>query len=177
MLLKDICMFYKGIPLKRDLTNVNYDVPYLHYGDLYKYYSHKINIEKLINRIIKVNSTHYNIKYQIEHNNIVMNLTSENYSDLGKSVIIKNPNNIKFMAGMETHLIKIISKKIIPDYLNYYFESKLFINNIIQFVTGMKVFRVKPKDILRIEIDIPNIKIQQHIIDSIRNYPIYLPIS
>ena len=167
MLLKEICSFSKGLQVKRDLTSTDYDIPYLHYGDLYKKYNVNLKLNEEYNKIIKVNRDCYNIRYQIDNNNIVMNLTSENYEDLGKCVIIKNPKNNPFIAGMETHLIKIHSQFIIPEYLNYYFESSSFLKTIHQFITGMKVFRVKPDDILNIEITLPNLWYQQHIVDII----------
>ena len=167
MLLKEICSFSKGLQVKRDLTSTDYDIPYLHYGDLYKKYNVSLKLNEEYNKIIKVNRDCYNIRYQIDNNNIVMNLTSENYDDLGKCVIIKNPKNTPFIAGMETHLIKIHSQLIIPEYLNYYFESSSFLQTIHQFITGMKVFRVKPDDILNIDITLPNLRYQQHIVDII----------
>lgn len=167
MLLKEICSFSKGLQVKRDLTSTDYDIPYLHYGDLYKKYNVNLKLNEEYNKIIKVNRDCYNIRYQIDNNNIVMNLTSENYDDLGKCVIIKNPKNTPFIAGMETHLIKIHSQLIIPEYLNYYFESSRFLQTIHQFITGMKVFRVKPDDILNIDVTLPNLRYQQHIVDII----------
>lgn len=167
MLLKKLCKFSKGIQLKRDETNTTFEIPYLHYGDIYKIYDVKLNLDNEIDSIIKVNSSYYNPKYQINNNDIVMNLTSENYSDLGKCILIKNYNNRKFLAGMETNLIKIISNEILPDYLNYYFESKNFINKLQQYAYGMKVFRIRPNDILNFDIFLPAISEQQHIVDII----------
>lgn len=167
MLLKNLCSFSKGIQIKRDLTGIDYGIPYLHYGDLYKKYNVKLNLDEIHNEIIKVDNSFYNSKYQINNNDIVMNLTSENYDDLGKCIIVKNSDNKPFLAGMETHLIKIHSSSIIPEYLNYYFESDNFLKCIQQFITGMKVFRVKPTDILSIDISLPNLQYQQHIVDII----------
>ena len=167
MLLKNLCSFSKGIQIKRDLTSIDYVIPYLHYGDLYKKYNVKLNLDEIHSEIIKVDNSFYNSKYQINNNDIVMNLTSENYDDLGKCIIVKNSENKPFLAGMETHLIKIHSSSIIPEYLNYYFESDSFLKCIQQFITGMKVFRVKPTDILNIDISLPNLQYQQHIVDTV----------
>ena len=135
--------------------------------DTYKKYNVKLNLNEIHSEIIKVDNSFYNSKYQINNNDIVMNLTSENYDDLGKCIIVKNSENKPFLAGMETHLIKIHSSSIIPEYLNYYFESDSFLKCIQQFITGMKVFRVKPTDILNIDISLPNLQYQQHIVDII----------
>ena len=173
MLLKKICSFSKGVQIKRDLTNIDYSIPYLHYGNIKKKYNVRLNLNEIYDEIIKVDSNLYNSKYQIENNDIIMNLTSENYNDLGKCIMVKNPENKPLMAGMETHLIKINSPAVIPEYLNYYFESNSFLRYIQQFITGMKVFRVKPTDILNMDVDLPNLNIQQHIVDIIA-YLIFL---
>ena len=89
MLLKEICSFSKGLQVKRDLTSTDYDIPYLHYGDLYKKYNVNLKLNEEYNKIIKVNRDYYNIRYQIDNNNIVMNLTSENYDDLGNVLLLK----------------------------------------------------------------------------------------
>lgn len=131
MLLKKICQFSKGLPIPRDKTSLNFEIPYLHYGDIYKIYNSKLDLQNENRSIIKVESEFYNNKFQIDNNDIVMNLTSENYADLGKSIIIKNKFNQKFISGMETHLVKIISQEVIPEYLSLYFQSQKF-SSIIQ---------------------------------------------
>ena len=68
MLLKNLCSFSKGIQIKRDLTGIDYSIPYLHYGDLYKKYNVKLNLDEIHNKIIKVDNSFYNSKYQINNN-------------------------------------------------------------------------------------------------------------
>ncbi|MFI3329604.1 MAG: hypothetical protein R3Y05_03830 [bacterium] len=174
MKLKNLITFNRSCPISRENTSINFDIPYIHYGDVYKKYNNKLNIQKNKNSIIKVNNEYYNPKFQIQHNDIIMNLTSENHADLGKCILIENELNEKIMAGMETHLIKIISDLVLPNYLNYYFQSNLFLKTISQYITGMKVYRVKPIDILNINISLHDIKIQQHIIDIIEFLRYYL---
>lgn len=166
MKLKNIIKTFKGIQVPRDRTSIVNEVPYLHYGDIYKLYDTQIDIDKVYDEIIKI-STDEKIKdfQYLNNNDIVMNLTSENYEDLGKSVLIVNKNNIPFVGGMETHIFKIVDKNVLPAYLQYYFQSDLFSRTLIQYTYGMKVFRANPKHFGEIEVDVPNLSKQQHIVD------------
>lgn len=59
-----------------------------------------------------------------------------------------------------------IDKKdvIEPAYLNYLLQTQRFKKTLQQYTTGMKVFRVHPRDISRIEINVPNFEKQRAII-------------
>lgn len=166
MKLNNIIKTYKGIQVPRDRTALNNDVPYLHYGDIYKIYDTKLNIDNVYEKIIKISMNEKIKDFQYLHDgDIVMNLTSENYAELGKSVLIVNKNNIPFVGGMETHIFKVINENVLPTYLQYYFQSDLFSRTLIQYTYGMKVFRANPNHFSEIEIDIPSLSEQQHIVD------------
>jgi len=172
--LGELCTYSKGIGIPREYTDVNLDIPYLHYGDIYKKYDFRINLDKELNEIIKISK---NEKIKTDHflsdGDIVYTLTSETVDDLGHSTLIINEKNYPFVAGMETTVIRIKDKnKILPAYLNYIFQSESFRRELRQFVTGMKVYRVHPTDLLKIKIDIPSLEDQLKIVsflDSISN--------
>lgn len=166
MKLNNIIKTYKGIQVPRDRTSLDNEIPYLHYGDIYKLYDTKLDIDSIYNKIIKISSNEKIKDFQYLHNgDIVMNLTSENYEDLGKSVLIVNENEIPFVGGMETHIFKVTNVHVLPAYLQYYFQSDLFSRTLIQYTYGMKVFRANPNHFGEIEIDIPSLSKQQHIVD------------
>ena len=71
MLLKNLCSFSKGIQIKRDLTSIDYVIPYLHYGDLYKKYNVEINF-----------SGHLHIQ-DIMENNGIYDICSNSLLDYG----------------------------------------------------------------------------------------------
>jgi type I restriction enzyme S subunit len=150
LILGDIAKTYRGLPVPRDRTSNENEIPYLHYGDLYKKYSNFLDLDKVKKDIIKINKEEKIKKYQYLHtDDIVINLTSENYEDLGKSIYIKNDDAI-LVSGMETTIIRIENiKEFYPLFLKYYFDSEYFYKDIMQYVRGMKVFRVNPKDLLR----------------------------
>jgi len=168
MKLKDIFDTYRGVQIPRDRTSIKGEIPYLHYGDIYKIYSTHVDINKELSKIIKIScKERVNQNQHLNHGDIVMNLTSENYDDLGKSVLIINPDNTPFIGGMETHILKLKTDLVISQYLQYYFESQAFSDVLVQFTYGMKVFRANPKHFSEVEIEIPSFDIQQHIVDTI----------
>lgn len=168
----EVATFNRGFQVPRSRTDVDYDIPYLHYGDIYKIYNNKINLSEAIDSIIKIKSNEkFKKDHYLLHNDIVFNLTSENYEDLGKTVIIKNKNNQQFVSGMETTKCRIVKPDVLnPDYFQFLTQSKLFKATLLQYVTGMKVFRVHPRDISQIEIEVPSLDSQikiSHILNAI----------
>jgi len=170
MKLNEIIQFDKGLSIPRDRTSINFDIPYLHYGDIYKLYNNRIDMDLVHNNIIKIRSNEkIKTSQQLNNGDIVMNLTSENYEDLGKSVIIFNKNNLPFVAGMETYRFRVINDLILPEYLLYFFQSRNFGMQLSQLVTGMKVYRANPKHFDFIKVPTMSISTQQHIVDIIQN--------
>ena len=49
---------------------------------------------------------------------------------------------------------------VYPPYLNFILQTKRFYSLLQQYVTGMKVFRVHPRDISRISLSFPSIEEQ-----------------
>ncbi len=167
MKLKKLYTTYKGVQIPRDRTSVNYDIAYLHYGDIYKIYNTRLNLNAELSTIIKISKTETIKPFQyLIHGDIVMNLTSENYEDLGKSLIIINPDNIPLVAGMETHILRTTSQDVISTYMQYFFESSEFSRQISQYAYGMKVFRAKPNHFGEIDLSLPTLDVQQHIVDT-----------
>ncbi len=164
--LNELCTYDRGLSIPRRDTNIHYNIPYLHYGDIYKKYNFRIDLDKELKDIIKINNdTDLKPGYLLSNGNIVYTLTSETVEDLGHSALIINKNNIPFVAGMETTIIRIKNTSLVlPAYLNYIFQSDSFKQKLRQYVTGMKVYRVHPKDLLRIKVNLPTMEAQSKII-------------
>lgn len=162
----ELCSFSKGASIPRDRMLQSGTINYLHYGDLYKGHNLYINIEDqetpipFISSFEKVKDSQY-----AKDGDIIYVLTSETVEDLGKALLLQNPNHQIVVAGTETTIMHVDKKDIIePAYLNYLLQTKCFKKILQQYTTGMKVFRVHPRDISRIEINVPNIKKQRAII-------------
>ena len=167
--LGDLCSYTKGQGIPRDRTDPDKDIAYLHYGDLYKKYDFRLNLNNVWNDIIKIDSSErYKPEQVLRDGDIVFTLTSESVDDLGHSTLIINKDNLPFVSGMETTILHISEKShCLPAYLNYVFQSNWFRKVLRQYVTGMKVYRVHPRDLMEIKIPMPNLHRQQEICDLI----------
>ena len=172
LVIGEIAQFAKGASIPRDRTFVDYEVPYLHYGDIYKLYNKEVDITAEFGSIIKVSVDERIRENQYLHTgDIVYNLTSETKKDLGKAVVIKNDEDCKFIAGTETTIMKIIQKDIInPCFLNYLIMTFSYLKEFRRHTTGTKVFRVHPKAISKIKIPIPPLTIQKEIVKILDNF-------
>ena len=170
--LGDLCSYAKGLGIPRDRTDPDKDIAYLHYGDLYKKYDFRLNLNDVWNDIIKIDSSErYKPEQVLRDGDIVFALTSESVDDLGHSTLIINKDDLPFVSGMETTVLHVTERgRCLPSYLNYVFQSSWFRKILRQYVTGMKVYRVHPRDLLEIKIPIPNLCNQHEIckmLDSI----------
>ncbi len=172
MRIGDLCTWSKGFQVPRDNTSLDKPVPYLHYGDLYKKYDFRLDLDDVIDSIIKIDENSKVKPEQFLHDgDIVFTLTSETVDDLGHCTLVSNPSNIPFVSGMETTVFHIKGDApVVPAYLNYCFQSVAFQRALRQYVTGMKVYRVHPDDIMNMELNVPPVSTQEavvSILDSI----------
>lgn len=167
----ELCTWCKGYQVPRDDTSVDKEIPYLHYGDLYKMYDFRLDLPKVHDSIIKIDPSDSIKGGQYLHDgDIVFALTSETVDDLGHCTLICNPDDLPFVSGMETTIIHVENRaSVLPSYLNYYFQSSRFQRELRQFVTGMKVYRVHPDDIMKMSISIPDLSEQQRVVAVLNN--------
>lgn len=165
----DVCTWAKGYQVPRDDTSVDKEIPYLHYGDLYKLYGFRLDLEEKYDQIIKIDAdSKIKTEQYLHDGDIVFTFTSETVDDLGHCTLIINPADRPFVTGMETTVVHITNREsVLPAYLNYYFQSRKFQREVRQFVTGMKVYRVHPDDLMDMVIDIPEMAIQKRIVAAL----------
>ncbi len=162
----EICKFYRGASVPRARMHDKGDYLYIHYGDLYKGFELRIDVERPQKRIPYILETE-KIKPEqfLQDHDIVYVLTSETVDDLGHSFLFENPRELPAVAGTETTIVRVTKQDVvIPAYLNYLFQSRRFHAMLHQYTRGMKVFRIHPSDLARIEINVPSINYQQKIV-------------
>ena len=72
------------------------------------------------------------------------------------------------VSGTETTIVHVNRPNVvIPAYLNYLMHAPLFVRMLRQYVRGMKVFRVHPDDVARIEVDVPTLDKQRKIVSML----------
>lgn len=164
--LGDLCEFYRGASVPRTRMHDSGDYLYIHYGDLYKGFSYCIDVERQEKPIPYILSREkIKDEQRLLDQDIVYVLTSETVDDLGHSFLFNNPQHVPAVAGTETTIVRVKDRCILlPAYLNYLMHSPRFLKMLRQYVRGMKVFRVHPRDVARIEIELPAIETQRKIV-------------
>ena len=163
----ELCSFAKGASIPRDRMFDSGEYLYLHYGDLYSGHDLYIDVRSPQKRIPYIKSSERVKDEQLVlTEDIVYILTSETVDDLGKSLCVINAGSQPIVSGTETTVVRIERKDIVnPRYLNYLFQTSRFKKTLQQYVTGMKVFRVHPRDIAKIAISLPPLAEQQKIVN------------
>lgn len=162
----DICTFAKGASIPRERMHDNGDIRYLHYGDLYKGHELYVDVEQP-EKPIPFISVDEKIKPDqvAEDGDIIYVLTSETVEDFGKALMLRNPFNRQVVAGTETTIMRVTNREVVlPAYLNYLIQTERFKLALRQYITGMKVFRVHPRDLSRIEVELPDIETQRGVV-------------
>lgn len=164
--LGDLCFFYRGSSIPRARMHERGDYLYIHYGDLYKGFELRIDVESPQKPIPYVLSNERIKDTQwLRDQDIVCVLTSETVADLGHSFIFNNPEALPAVAGTETTIVRVDRRDLIlPSYLNYFMQTSQFKALLRQYVKGMKVFRVHPDDLARIEINLPSLDEQRKVV-------------
>lgn len=164
--LGDICSFSRGASVPRARMFDKGDFLYIHYGDLYKGFNLRIDVEdpaKPIPFITK--DERVKDSQRLLDQDIVYVLTSETVDDLGHAYLFSDPLDRPAVSGTETTVVRVERKDlVVPAYLNYLLSTPRFISQLRQYVRGMKVFRVHPNDVARIEVELPPISAQKQIV-------------
>ena len=164
--LGDVCSFYRGASVPRTRMYDKGAYLYLHYGDLYKGFDLHIDVEDPAKPIPYIlNNEKIKDSQRLRDQDIVYVLTSETVDDLGHAYLFNNPKEKPTISGTETTIVRVNRRDlVVPAYLNYLMSSPRFIRELRQYTRGMKVFRVHPKDVARIEIDLPQTEVQHQIV-------------
>lgn len=164
--LGEICSFSRGASIPRARMLDRGDYLYIHYGDLYKGFDVRIDVEDPQKPIPYIADSESIRKGQwLRDQDIVYVLTSETVEDLGHAFLFSNPKELPAVAGTETTVVRVSHPDLLlPSYLNWLFQSARFKQLLRQYVKGMKVFRVHPDDLARIQIEMPPIDDQRRIV-------------
>lgn len=164
--LGELCSFYRGASVPRARMCEAGDYLYIHYGDLYKGFELRIDVDTPQKPIPYITSNERIKDGQwLQDQDIVYVLTSETVDDLGHSFLFNNPSDTPAVAGTETTVVRVDHQDLLnPAYLNYLMHSPRFKLLLRQYVKGMKVFRVHPDDLSRIEIKLPTLGEQSKIV-------------
>ena len=164
--LGDVCSFHRGASVPRARMYDAGDYLYVHYGDLYKGFNLRIDVEDPAKPIPYILSDEkVKDSQRLQDQDIVYVLTSETVDDLGHAYLFNNPMGKPTVSGTETTIVRVERRDlVVPAYLNYLMSSPHFIRELRQYTRGMKVFRVHPNDVARIEVNLPPVEAQRQVV-------------
>lgn len=120
-------------------------IPYLHYGDIHKTGKTSFDPEK--DELPKLDYRENAEKYLLKNGDIVFVDASEDRKDASRFCVIKNKNNIPFLAGLHTVVARPKSDELNINFSEFLFQSNDFRKQVSILANGMKVFGIS-KDIL-----------------------------
>ena len=140
-------------------------IPYLHYGDIHK--TGKTSFNPETDELPKLDYRENAEKYLLKNGDVVFVDASEDRKDASRFCVIKNKNNVPFLAGLHTVVARPKSDELNVDFSEFLFQSNDFRKQVSILANGMKIFGVS-KDILsNIVIQYPQNIVEQKAIADI----------
>lgn len=164
--LGDIFLFYGGLGISREQLGGK-GIAYLHYGDMHKGTFKKVAYEQyslLPKYDIQLDG---NETFLMKDGDVVFLDASEDLEGTSRSVLIDNPNNNFFIAGLHTTLGKSKDDFLDKWYKQYITTTDSVKKQFQKLAVGFKVYGVNRKEITKIIIPCPRKKSEQNRIAEI----------
>jgi len=150
--LGDVFVFEGGIPASRDELHMDEGVCYLHYGDIHKSNKSYIDVKEeysfLPKLMITVNELDNNCF--LYDGDVVFVDASEDYEGTCKYVVVKNKENIPFIAGLHTIIARPINDSISDDFKRYCFSTFDVKRQFAIYANGISVYGISKNSIAKI---------------------------
>ena len=160
----EIFSFIKNYSNSRAELNDYDDISYIHYGDIHKYYRHRIECDKVDFPKIsaeKLSKDINNISY-VENGDLIVVDASEDYEGTCISAEIKNLN-YKLVSGLHTFLLRDKNKIFADGYRGYILYNHDVHIQCCKVATGISVYGVSQENLKNIKIMIPPLEEQKRI--------------
>lgn len=139
-------------------------VPCIHYGQIYTYYG--LFADKTISHISEEKAAKQKFA---KPGDIVMAVTSENIDDICKCLAWLGKEEVA-ISGHSA----IISHSLNSKFLVYYFHSSIFDKQKRKLAHGTKVLEVTPGHMLKLEIPVPPLQVQEEIVKTLDKFTDYV---
>lgn len=156
---------YPNNTYPRDCMNNNYGVVRnVHYGDVLIKYPTIVDAERCqipyLNECIKIKTQKF-----LQTGDIIIADTAED-DTVGKCVEIVNDSNSKVVAGLHTFFCRP-SIPFATGWLGYYLNSSNYHNQLLPYITGIKVSSISKSSIQETKILVPSISEQKAIAEAL----------
>ena len=152
---------------RKNLNFIKGSIKNIHYGDILTKFSNIINIKKeklpFINEDIIIRNT----ETFVNNGDIIFADTAEDYT-VGKAIEVVGIENQKVVSGLHTiHCRLTILVYFSSGWLGYYLNSKYYHDQLLPYITGIKVSSISKSSIKKTSILLPPLKEQANIVKII----------
>lgn len=151
---------------RENLNNKGGAVRNIHYGDILTKFPEvlKCNEEDItyLNDLSLITAS----TQLLQDGDIVIADTAEDET-VGKTIEVRNLGNGKLVAGLHTIPCRVKKGDFAPGWLGYYMNSNIYHDQIIPFITGIKVSSISKGAIAETIILIPPVEEQKRIIETL----------
>lgn len=151
---------------RENLNNKGGAVRNIHYGDILTKFPEvlKCNEEDIpyLNDLSLITAN----TQLLQDGDVVIADTAEN-DTVGKTIEVQNLGNGKLVAGLHTIPCRVKKGDFAPGWLGYYMNSNIYHDQIIPFITGIKVSSISKGAIAETIILIPPVEEQKRIIETL----------
>tara|TARA_R110002126_G_scaffold274972_1_gene420267 strand:+ start:7311 stop:8585 length:1275 start_codon:yes stop_codon:yes gene_type:complete len=163
---EEIYTFYSTNSYSREyLNNEKGLVKNIHYGDIHKKFETVFDITKENVPFINddVNLSKIKDENYCKEGDLIIADASEDYSDIGKTIEIKNINKESLLAGLHTFLARPNKYKMAIGFTGYLVKSWGVRKQIMTIAQGTKVLGLSTGRLSKVKLTIPTVKEQQKI--------------
>lgn len=123
---------------RENLNNSDGAVRNIHYGDILTKFTEVLNCNEedipYLNDLSLITAS----TQLLQDGDIVIADTAEDET-VGKTIEVRNLGNGKLVAGLHTIPCRVKKGKFAPGWLGYYMNSNIYHDQIIPFITGIRV--------------------------------------
>lgn len=150
---------------RENLNNRGGAVRNIHYGDILTKFPEVLNCKEEIPYVNELSLLSSSTQL-LQNGDIVIADTAEDET-VGKVTEVQNLGDSKLVAGLHTIPCRVKKGDFAPGWLGYYMNSNLFHNQILPYITGIKVSSISKGAISETLILVPPFDEQEKIVQSL----------
>lgn len=153
----DAFKFEGGLSASRNELHMDEGICYLHYGDIHKSNKAYIDVKDEYSFLPKlmVSVDELNSNCLLYDGDVVFADASEDYDGTCKYVVVKNKENIPFIAGLHTIIARPINDSISDDFKRYCFSTFNVKRQFAIYANGISVYGISKSSLAKILIPRP----------------------
>ena len=153
----DVFIFEKGLSASRNDLHIDEGICYLHYGDIHKSNKSYINVknEHTLLPKLMIPFNELNKNYLLYDGDIVFVDASEDYEGTCKYVVVKNKENIPFIAGLHTIIARAKNDLISNDFKQHCFSTFDVKKQFAIYSNGVSIYGINKSSIVKVSFLLP----------------------